>query len=69
MVWDAVVIHVNLKLYICHNGQVIFSVMIEVMESEQEYKITIKPSSNEKLIHVYKKNPEIGYVVLESDEP
>jgi hypothetical protein len=39
------------------------------MESEQEYKITIKPFSNDKLIHVYKSNPEFGYVVLESDEP
>ena len=38
------------------------------MESEQEYKITIKPFSNDKLIHVYKSNPEYGYVVLESDE-
>jgi hypothetical protein len=39
------------------------------MESEQEYKITIKPFSNDKLIHIYKSNPEFGYVVLESDEP
>ena len=39
------------------------------MESEQKYKITIKPFSNDKLIHVYKSNPEFGYVVLESDEP
>lgn len=39
------------------------------MESEQKYKITIKPFSNDKLIHVYKSNPEYGYIFLESQEP
>jgi sulfatase maturation enzyme AslB (radical SAM superfamily) len=38
------------------------------MESEQKYKITIKPFSDGKLIHAYKSNPEFGYIVLESDE-
>jgi hypothetical protein len=40
-----------------------------VKESEQKYKITIKPFSDGKLIHAYESNPEFGYVVLESDEP
>jgi hypothetical protein len=40
-----------------------------VIESEQKYKITIKPFSNGKLIHAYESNPEFGYVVLESQEP
>jgi hypothetical protein len=39
------------------------------MESEQKYKITIKPFSGGKLIQSYKSNPEFGYLVLESDEP
>jgi hypothetical protein len=38
------------------------------MESEQKYKITIKPFSDGKLIQSYKSNPEFGYVILESDE-
>ena len=43
--------------------------MIEVMESEQKYKITLKPFSGGRFIHVYESYPEFGYVVLESDEP
>jgi hypothetical protein len=39
------------------------------MESEQKYKITIKPFSDGKLIQSYKSNPEFGYLILESNEP
>ena len=39
------------------------------MESEQKYKITLKPFSGGRFIHVYESYPEFGYVVLESDEP
>ena len=39
------------------------------MENKQKYEITIKPFPDGEIVHIYKNNPEFGYIVLESQEP